>query len=771
MSPLSALHDSVEPAIASLAIAAAKRRLVDAAGARQLATRLSQSGANGVAGIRRQLERESTRDGTAVALMRLLPPKDDLALGPYQVLAHLASGGMGHVWLGKASHGPLVVIKTMREGPIATPGPVREDTDGSLWIDAGAQILPGMPTSPDTPPTDPPQGRLAQRFVREARLHRQLAHLHVVRMLDHGTASDGTLFMALEYVPGGDLRDLVDARGPLPEAAALTLVRQVAEGLAAAHALGLLHRDIKPGNVFIAANGTAKLADFGLARSSGDQHTHLTGVGDLLGSPAYMAPERIDGGADGVDIRSDIYSLGALLFYLLTGRAPYIGSTPEVLHQHRTAGVPDICRIAPRVSAATAAIIQRCLAKCPEDRFATPTALRNALAGEPASAAVAQVPRSEAATAATIPPPVQTPAGPPVPPVPPPPTPRVPVPEVPTGTPDGIIATTGPDQDIARSATPIPATREPEPATASTPSQAPVAVAAPAAMPAPVPAPVALQTPSQLVPITAPPVPSASAPLSSPAAALEETLLTACVPVTAQAEPRVETLTPSSGMRITPPLETLDSPWIALRAADQAADPLVLILPRPVLVLGKLRADDVDLCLRNYPVVDHITACQRLSRRHLRLAFDPRRGQVLAEDLGSANGSRLDGAFLSQGHPQPLVPGRDHLLDLGGVVRLTARVIADRRGKPGAPPSAVVITRPDNRPGLVYVMLLGTVRIGGPGADVVVGGAGPMREFTRPRRHWWWRDGGDWNPLVARSLMACGTTALRPEAGTLAFFD
>lgn len=733
MSPLSSLHDSVEPAIASLAIAAAKRRLLDAAGARQLATRLSQSGAHGVAGIRKQLERESARDGGVIELMRLLPSRDDLSLGPYQVFAHLASGGMGHVWLGKAVHGPLVVIKTLREGPVATPGPVREDTDGSLWIDGDVSaLLPGLPLSQNTPPTAPPQGKLTQRFAREGRIHRRLEHAHVVRMLDHGTAADGTLFIVLEYISGGDLRDLIDARGPLPETAALTLVRQVADGLESAHALGLMHRDIKPGNVFITASGTAKLADFGLARAEDNAHTQLTGAGDLLGSPAYMAPERIDGGVDGVDIRSDIYSLGALLFYLLAGRAPYLGSNPEVLHQHRTAEIPDIRRHAPATSAATVAIIQRCLAKRPAERYATPAALRDQLtAGAPAPVSAAPAPVSAAAA----------------------PIPAAAI----TSVPAVVALANQTDEEktekreekiaepvVAPPPAPIPA----EPVAATTPPMPPVP--APPPEPAPVVTPVAMVAP---VAVTAP------APVVVPE------------PERLHSEVDFTTLTPVSGQRIIPPPESLDAPWMALRSADAGTDHLVVLLPRPVVVMGKLRADEVDICLRNYPVAEHQTACQRLSRRHLRLAYDPQRGQVLAEDLGSANGSRCDGALMAVGHPFPLLPGHEHRFELGGVVQLSARVIADRTRKPGAPPAAVVISRPDNRPGLTYVMLLGAVRIGGPGADVVVGGTGPILEFTRPRRHWWWRESGEWRPIAERGLINCGGTALRPEAGNLALFD
>src|SRR5438309_8873029 len=155
------------------------------------------------------------------------------------------------------------------------------------------------------------------RFEREARAAASLTNAHVVSVFDTGI-DDGTRFIAMEYVRGVSLAETMREEAPLGPPRAARIGEQIADALAAAHAAGLVHRDIKPGNVMLAADGSVKVLDFGIAR--GADHTTLTQEQSVLGSAAYMAPEQARG--ERADERSDIYSLGCLLYAMLTGRPP-----------------------------------------------------------------------------------------------------------------------------------------------------------------------------------------------------------------------------------------------------------------------------------------------------------------------------------------------------------------------------------------------------------------------------------------------------------------
>lgn len=201
-----------------------------------------------------------------------------------------------------------------------------------------------------------------ERFVREARAAGKVAHPHVVSCYDVGSA-DGITFMSLELVKGGDLmRHLQKRGGRLAETEVMPLLRECALGLEAIHKAGLIHRDIKPANIFLTEDGHAKIADLGLARSaSGDDRMTVTGA--AVGSPAYMSPEQAKGEED-LDIRTDIYSLGATLYHLLTGQPPYSGSTVlATVHQVVHAPIPDPRALAPGVSEGCAALVKRMMAK------------------------------------------------------------------------------------------------------------------------------------------------------------------------------------------------------------------------------------------------------------------------------------------------------------------------------------------------------------------------------------------------------------------------
>ena len=169
-----------------------------------------------------------------------------------------------------------------------------------------------------------------ERFIREAKSAARLGHANVVAVYDQGT--DGELvYLAMEYVSGCTLRDLLRERGALQPRAALDILEPILAALGAAHRAGLVHRDVKPENVLIGADGAVKVADFGLVRAVDAQTSASTD--SLLGTVSYLAPEQIEEGA--ADQRSDLYACGVLLFEMLTGAKPHAGSTPaQVLYQH-----------------------------------------------------------------------------------------------------------------------------------------------------------------------------------------------------------------------------------------------------------------------------------------------------------------------------------------------------------------------------------------------------------------------------------------------------
>ena len=177
----------------------------------------------------------------------------------------------------------------------------------------------------------------ASRFVREARSTARLSHPHVVSVFDQGE-DDGTLFLAMEYVPGRTLRDVVRDQAPLPPAHALALLEPVLSALATAHDAGFVHRDVKPENVLITDDGRVKVADFGLVRAV-TTATNTATSGVLIGTVSYIAPELVTDGS--ADARSDVYSAGVLLYELLTGQKPHQGETPiQVAYKHVHEDVP-----------------------------------------------------------------------------------------------------------------------------------------------------------------------------------------------------------------------------------------------------------------------------------------------------------------------------------------------------------------------------------------------------------------------------------------------
>ena len=206
-----------------------------------------------------------------------------------------------------------------------------------------------------------------ERFQREARAVAQLAHPNIVTVIDRGE-QDGRPYIVFEYVEGENLKQLLIRQGPLPLATALSLALQVALALEAAHERGVVHRDVKPQNVLLAEEGRAKVTDFGIARARGTQGLTITGT--IMGTSDYIPPEQAKGEPTGE--AGDVYSLGVVLFELLTGRVPYEAENPvAVAMRHVHDPVPSVREVRPDVPPQVDALVQRALAKAPHDRFPT----------------------------------------------------------------------------------------------------------------------------------------------------------------------------------------------------------------------------------------------------------------------------------------------------------------------------------------------------------------------------------------------------------------
>lgn len=221
--------------------------------------------------------------------------------GRYRVLSHIADGGMASVYLALDTRLEReVALKVMR------PGLAADET-------------------------------FVSRFRREARSAARLSHPHVVAVFDQGE-DDGSMFLAMEYVPGQTLREVMQAEGPLTPRAALDIMDPVLQALSAAHRAGIIHRDVKPENVILRDDGTVKVADFGLARAVSTQTTTAQ-TGMLLGTVAYLSPEQVERGI--ADARSDVYAAGLILFEMLTGTKAFTGDSPiHVAYQHVHGSIP-----------------------------------------------------------------------------------------------------------------------------------------------------------------------------------------------------------------------------------------------------------------------------------------------------------------------------------------------------------------------------------------------------------------------------------------------
>lgn len=216
--------------------------------------------------------------------------------------------------------------------------------------------------------------RFVHRFLREARSAAKLNHRNIVMVFDAGKSGDA-YYLAMEYVEGDSLRSIVRRRGPLPEIEAVRLAIPLAQALDYLHSKHVVHRDIKPGNILVTKEGVPKLVDLGLAQDLTLQESSISTTGMTLGTPNYISPEQILGRRD-LDIRCDIYALGATLYLMLTRQPPFTGRTSAVVYtRHLRDPVPDPRRRNPRISEAAARIVMRCLAKDRNTRYPAPRAL------------------------------------------------------------------------------------------------------------------------------------------------------------------------------------------------------------------------------------------------------------------------------------------------------------------------------------------------------------------------------------------------------------
>lgn len=256
-------------------------------------------------------------------------------LGKYQITATLGKGGMGVVF---RAHDPLIER------------------------DVAIKLLPeDLAEDPAALP----------RFLAEAKAAGKLSHPNVVSIYEIGQHGK-SYFLVMELIPGGSVADGVNQQGAYSVLDATRILIDACKGIAAAHGVGLIHRDIKPANLLRAADGSIKITDFGLAKATASRDRQMTQVGLVVGTPYFMSPEQCE--ARPVDARSDIYSLGATYYSLLTGKSPYEDSSSvvQVMFGHCQGPIPDPRLVDPSIPPACTAIIAKAMAKAPTDRYQSP---------------------------------------------------------------------------------------------------------------------------------------------------------------------------------------------------------------------------------------------------------------------------------------------------------------------------------------------------------------------------------------------------------------
>lgn len=287
------------------------------------------------------------------------PPLDlsGRTLGNYRLLHRLGRGGMAEVYLAEqASLQRQVAVKVLRQELALQPDYVK-------------------------------------RFHNEARAVAALVHANIVQIYEVGCV-DGVHFIAQEYVPGQNLKQLVTRHGPLEITRVVSVLRQMAAALIKAAQRNIIHRDIKPENILVSTGGEVKVADFGLARVLDPQNVDLTQAGLTMGTPLYMSPEQVEGRA--LDHRSDLYACGVTAFFMLAGRPPFQGETPlSVAVQHLQNPPPDLQALRPDAPRGLTDLVTRLLAKKPQDRCASAAELLRELRALPVDGWDAELPIEE----------------------------------------------------------------------------------------------------------------------------------------------------------------------------------------------------------------------------------------------------------------------------------------------------------------------------------------------------------------------------------------
>src|SRR5256884_5227455 len=255
---------------------------------------------------------------------------DSVFDGRYRIIRKLGAGGMANVYLAEDQElGRRVAIKILND---------RHAADDSF----------------------------VERFRREAKNAAGLSHPNIVSVYDRGTA-EGTYYIAMEFLDGRSLKELIVGRGPAPIKTAVEYTRQVLAAIGFAHKHGIVHRDIKPHNVLVGPEGRLKVTDFGIARSGASE---MTEVGSIIGTAQYLSPEQARGAP--VDPTSDVYSVGVVLYELLTGQVPFTGDTPlEIAMKHLSEPPKPPSELRPDVPHDLDMVVLRALAKDPADRYET----------------------------------------------------------------------------------------------------------------------------------------------------------------------------------------------------------------------------------------------------------------------------------------------------------------------------------------------------------------------------------------------------------------
>ena len=212
-----------------------------------------------------------------------------------------------------------------------------------------------------------------ERFQRELEVMRTLSHPAIQKGLGSGRFNNSP-YLVTELVTGESMRELVKRAAPMEPGAAVALIRKIADGLAHCHEHDIIHRDVKPENILIGADGQPVILDFGLALTKGAHRVTYANLSNAAGTPDYMSPEQIEGHRG--DRRTDLYAVGVMFFELLTGHPPFTGDNPlAVMSQHLQGGIPRLDKVQPGVSPQLAAVVLKCLRREPDDRYADMRAL------------------------------------------------------------------------------------------------------------------------------------------------------------------------------------------------------------------------------------------------------------------------------------------------------------------------------------------------------------------------------------------------------------